>query len=52
VRKSVGNALRDISKKHTELVRKELQQWKTTDKKVAQTYKLASRFIQQNKVAG
>jgi 3-methyladenine DNA glycosylase AlkD len=52
VRKSVGNALRDISKKHTELVRKELQQWKTTDKKVAQTYKLASEFIQQNKVAG
>ncbi len=27
VRKSVGNALRDISRKHKELVRAELQQW-------------------------
>jgi 3-methyladenine DNA glycosylase AlkC len=27
VRKSVGNAIRDISKKHKELVRNELQRW-------------------------
>lgn len=52
VRKSVGNALRDISKKHKELVRNELQRWDTTDKKVAQAYKLASKFIHQNKGAG
>ena len=48
VRKSVGNALRDISKKHEELIKNELLQWDTTDKKVAQTYKLAIRFIQQH----
>jgi len=52
VRKSVGNALRDISKKHTELVRNEIQQWDTTEKKVAKTYKLANRFIQKNQAAG
>ncbi len=46
VRKSVGNALRDISKKHKELVRIELQGWNLADKHVAQTYKLASRFLQ------
>lgn len=51
VRKSVGNALRDISKKHKELVRIELQRWDTTDKRVAQTHKLASRFL-QSKGAG
>ena len=41
VRKSAGNALRDISKKHQELVRVELQRWDLTDKRVRQTYKLA-----------
>jgi len=51
VRKSVGNALRDISKKHAELVRNELQQWDIANKHIAQTYKLASRFL-QNKSAG
>jgi 3-methyladenine DNA glycosylase AlkC len=45
VRKSVGNALRDISKKHPELVRAELQQWDIVNKKVAQTYRLASKFL-------
>ena len=46
VRKSVGNALRDISKKHTELVRIELSRWDIADKRVAQTYKLANKFLQ------
>jgi 3-methyladenine DNA glycosylase AlkD len=46
VRKSVGNALRDISKKHKELVRIELQRWDTSNKHIAQTHKLASRFLQ------
>lgn len=51
VRKSVGNALRDISKKHKELVKIELQQWDTTNKRIEQTHKLAIRFL-QNKGAG
>jgi 3-methyladenine DNA glycosylase AlkC len=45
VRKSVGNALRDISRKHTALVRVELETWDRADKRVEQTYKLASRFL-------
>ncbi len=45
VRKSVGNSLRDISKKHKKLIKNELQQWDTSNKRVAQTYKLASKFI-------
>jgi 3-methyladenine DNA glycosylase AlkC len=51
VRKSVGNAMRDISKKHKELVRNELQRWDITNKRIGQTHKLASRFLQNN-VAG
>jgi 3-methyladenine DNA glycosylase AlkC len=45
VRKSVGNALRDISRKHKELIRTELQSWDTSDKHVLQTYKLAGKFL-------
>jgi HEAT repeat protein len=45
VRKSVGNALRDISKKHKALVETELQKWDVSRKDVLQTYKLASKFI-------
>ncbi len=45
VRKSVGNALRDISKKHKELVRTELSQWDITNKHVKQTHKLSSKFL-------
>ena len=45
VRKSVGNALRDISRKHKDLVRKELQGWDISDKRIQQTYKLASKFL-------
>lgn len=47
VRKSVGNALRDVSRQHKELVRAELQQWDLSQKHVSQTYKLASRFLLQ-----
>ena len=47
VRKSVGNALRDISKKHNELVKNELQQWDITSKRINQTHKLASKFLQK-----
>ena len=45
VRKSVGNALRDISRKHRELVRAELNQWDVSKKSVKQTYRLASKFL-------
>ena len=45
VRKSAGNALRDISRKHKELIRTELQSWDTSDKHVLQTYKLAGKFL-------
>jgi 3-methyladenine DNA glycosylase AlkD len=48
VRKSVGNALRDISKKYEELVKNELSQWDTTNKHIKQTYKLASKFLQKS----
>ncbi len=41
VRKSAGNALRDISKKHSDLVFKELSGWDLLDKKTLFTYKLA-----------
>lgn len=45
VRKSVGNALKDISKKHKALVNTELQSWDISNKSVKQTYKLASKFL-------
>ncbi|MDP5241096.1 HEAT repeat domain-containing protein [Uliginosibacterium sp. 31-16] len=49
VRKSVGNALRDISKKHGALIRAELHSWDTGNRRVAQTCKLASRFLDSPK---
>ena len=45
VRKSAGNALRDISKKFPELVRQELGTWDLSSKPVRQVYKLASKFL-------
>jgi len=45
VRKSVGNALRDISRKHKALVKAELQTWTISSKSIEQTYKLASKFL-------
>ena len=46
VRKSVGNALRDISKKYPELIKNELIKWKLDTKEINQVYKLASKFVQ------
>ena len=46
VRKSVGNALRDISRKNKDLIRKELQSWDISDKHIQQTYKLAVKFLE------
>ena len=45
VRKSVGNALRDISRKFPGLIREELKTWKLETKEIKQVYKLASRFV-------
>ena len=45
VRKSVGNALRDISKKFPELIKEELDGWDINSKEIKQVYKLASKFI-------
>lgn len=45
VRKSVGNALRDISKKHKELARAEVLKWDVSKKTIEQTYKLASKLL-------
>ena len=45
VRKSVGNSLRDISKKFPDLVKAELLDWDLSSKKVMQVYKLAGRLV-------
>ena len=45
VRKSVGNALRDISKKHTSLIIEELKTWDISNKYINQVYKLANKYI-------
>lgn len=50
VRKSVGNALKDISKKHKDLIRSELQTWDISDKRIKQTHKLASKFLDPRKL--
>lgn len=43
LRRSVGNSLRDISKRHKELVEKELSSWDLSDKGILLTYKLATK---------
>ena len=45
VRKSVGNALRDISKKFPELIKAERNNWKLDSREIKQVYKLASRLV-------
>ena len=47
VRKSVGNALRDISRKFPELIKEELKTWNVETKEIKQVYKLASRFVME-----
>lgn len=47
LRKSVGNALKDISKKFPNLVKTELVSWDLSSKEVLQTYKFASKFIKK-----
>lgn len=43
LRKSVGNALRDISKKHPDLVDTEIKSWDQTDVRIKLTYKHADK---------
>ena len=45
VRKSVGNSLRDISKKFPELIKAELSNWKLDSREIKQVYELASRRL-------
>lgn len=45
VRKSAGNALRDISKKFPALVKAELSNWALDSREIKEVYKLASKFI-------
>ena len=42
VRKSIGNALRDISKKFPELIKIELNSWELESKEIKLVYNLAS----------
>lgn len=46
VRKSIGNALRDISKKYPILILEELSSWDLSSKEIKQVYKLAGRFLE------
>ena len=47
LRKSVGNAIKDISKKFPNLVKAELDSWNLSSKEIMQTYKFASKFIKK-----
>ena len=49
VRKSVGNALRDISRKHPGLVQAELAKWVFSERGVNQVHTLASKFLLKEK---
>jgi 3-methyladenine DNA glycosylase AlkC len=48
VRKSVGNALKDISKEFPELVRNELNEWNLDTKEIKQVYKLANKVMEKH----
>ncbi|MBC2857996.1 DNA alkylation repair protein [Stappia sp. 28M-7] len=45
LRKSVGNALRDISKKHPALVERAAADWNLDERGTRQTHKLATRLL-------
>ena len=47
LRKSVGNALKDISKKFPNLVKAKLDSWNLASKETMQTYKFVSKFIKK-----
>jgi 3-methyladenine DNA glycosylase AlkC len=45
LRKSAGNALRDISKRHPELVMRAVEGWNLDERGTRQTHKLATRLL-------
>lgn len=45
VRKSIGNALKDISKKYPQMISEELKSWDLSSKEIKQVYKLAGKFL-------
>ena len=49
VRKSAGNALRDISKKYPNLIEEETNAWNLDIREINQVYKLACRFIKNSR---
>ena len=49
VRRSVGNALRDISKKYPRMIAEELDTWDLSSKEIRQVHKLAGRFLTERK---
>ena len=46
VRKSIGNALKDISKNYPELVFEEIHKWDVSSKEIKQVYNLAAKFME------
>ena len=44
VRKSVGNALRDISKKFPDLIKREVKTWSLDSKEIKQVYRLTTKL--------
>ena len=49
VRRSLGNVLRGISKKHPDLVQNEIHAWSVADKEVSQVYESAAKFFIKDK---
>ena len=49
VRKSIGNALKDISKKYPQLIAEELISWDLSSGEIKQVYKLAGKFLDKDK---
>lgn len=49
VRKSAGNALRDISKKYPDLIEEETNAWNLDIREINQVYKLACKFIKNSR---
>ncbi|EFU61270.1 hypothetical protein [Actinomyces sp. oral taxon 180] len=47
VRRSVGNALRDIGRKFPEMIAAELETWDLAGEGVRQVHRLASKFIER-----
>lgn len=45
LRKSVGNALKDISKKYPDLIQQEVIQWDLSNPRILFTYKLATKIL-------